>query len=202
MTTFANAATPINGWYSNVFGGYTYLPSNVDITTSGLTRSNTRYQSGFDAGGSLGFKSDPLRYEGELTYLRANIKKFDINGISQTTPTGFGEAALGLANVYYDFPGITAPIQPYLGAGIGYAWVESALNTHSGSSGITRFNGSNSVFAYQAAGGLTYNFAENYALNIGYRYVATTHVDELGQMFQAHLANLGATYRFDGNKYK
>ena len=200
-TSIATAATPIDGWYSSAFGGYAWVPGNVNTTTLGLTRSNTVYQSGFDAGGNLGFKSNPMRYEGELTYIKANLNKFDINGIRQTTPTGFTNAALGLANVYYDFPGLTAALQPFLGAGIGYAWVQSKLDS-TGPFGISSFSNSNSVFAYQATGGLTYNLAENYALSMGYRYVATTHASDLGQMFQAHLANVGATYRFDGNKYK
>lgn len=200
-TTIATAATPIDGWYSSAFGGYTYLPGNVNATNLGLTRSNTSYQSGFNAGGSLGFKSNPMRYEGEFTYLKANIKNFSVNGIRQVQPSGYANAALGLANVYYDFPGIAMTVQPFLGAGIGYAWVQSKLNS-TGPFGTTSFSNSNSVFAYQATGGLTYNFAENYALSLGYRYVATTHVSDLGQMFQAHLANVGATYRFDGNRYK
>lgn len=200
-TTIATAATPINGWYSSAFGGYTYLPGNINSTSLGLTRSNATYQSGFDAGGSLGFKSNPMRYEGELTYLKANLNRFDVNGVRQTKPSGYTNAAIGLANVYYDFPGIAMALQPFLGAGIGYAWVQNKLNS-TGPFGITNFSTANSVFAYQATGGLTYNFAENYALSLGYRYVGTTNIAEAGQMFQAHIANLGAIYRFDGNSYK
>lgn len=200
-TSIATAATPIDGWYSSAFGGYAWVPGNMHTTTLGLTRTNTSFQPGFDAGGALGFKSNPMRYEGELTYIKANLNRFDVNGIRQTEPKGYSNAALGLANVYYDFPGITTSVQPFLGAGIGYAWVQNKLDS-TGPFGVTNFSNANSVFAYQAIGGLTYNFAENYALSLGYRYVATTNVSDLGQMFQAHLANVGATYRFDGNKYK
>ncbi len=201
-TVAASGATPINGWYTSAFGGYTYVPGNIANTTNfGLPTTNAAFQSGFDAGGSLGFKSNPMRYEGELTYLKANLNHFNINGVSQTNPTGHINAALGLANVYYDFPSITMPIQPFLGAGIGYAWIQDKLNS-TGPFGASSLSNANSVFAYQATGGLTYNFAENYALSLGYRYVATTNIAELGQMFQAHVANLGAVYRFDGNNYK
>ncbi len=199
--SITNAAVPIDGWYSSAFGGYAWVPGNIDATHLSLTRQHASYQSGFDAGGSLGFKSNPMRYEGELTYVRANLNRFDVNGIRQTNPTGYTNAALGLANVYYDFPGLITPLQPFLGAGIGYAWVQSKLDS-TGPFGLTSFSNANSVFAYQATGGLTYNFAENYALSLGYRYVATTNVSDMGQMFQVHLANLGATYRFDGKNYK
>lgn len=199
--SFAYSATPINGWYSSVFGGYAWTPGNINVTTLGLTRSNSLYQSGFDAGGNFGFKSNPMRYEGEFTFIKGNINHFDVDGIRQTGSNGYANAALGLANVYYDFPSLVSPIQPFLGAGIGYAWVENKLRS-TGPYGSTSFFTANSAFAYQATGGLTYNFAENYALSLGYRYVATTNIADLGQMYQAHMANLGATYRFDGNNYK
>ena len=200
-TSVASAATPVNGWYSSVFGGYAYVPNNISKTRYGLTRTNANYQSGFDAGGSLGFKSNPMRYEGELTYLNANLKKFKINGLQQTGVSGYNDAVLAMANVYYDFPGLISVLQPFLGGGIGYGWVNAKLNSE-GPTTVTRFTGSNSVFAYQATGGIVYNFAENYALSLGYRYVATDRPDSLGKMFQAHLANLGAIYRFDKGSYK
>lgn len=200
-TTMATAATPIDGWYSGVFGGYAYLPGNIDKTTSGLTRNDAKYHWGYDTGASLGFKSNPMRYEAELTYLNAGIDNFNVNGVQQTGPVGYSESILGLANAYYDFPGITMSVQPFLGVGIGYAWVRTKLNS-TGPSSVTNFSASKSVFAYQATGGLTYNFAENYALNLGYRYIGTTHVSSMGKMLQAHIANVGAVYRFDGNNYK
>lgn len=200
-TLSASAATPIDGWYTSAFGGYAYLPGNLDVVKQGIRYDKTNFQSGFDAGLNLGFKSNPMRYEGELSYLKANINNFNVNNALQFNPTGYSNAVLGLANVYYDFTGITESLQPFLGAGIGYAWVQDKLNG-TGPFGPSHFDASNSAFAYQATGGLTYNFAENYALSLGYRYIGTTHVADLGQMFQAHLANLGAVYRFDGNNYK
>ncbi|WP_133130098.1 outer membrane protein [Legionella yabuuchiae] len=200
-STAAYAATPIDGLYSSVFGGYTYLPNNISITRQGLTRTDSDYQSGFNAGGSIGYKSNPLRYEGQLTYLSANLNKFRINGIQQTGVTGYSNAILGMANVYYDIPPILEPIQPFLGVGLGYAWVHAKLGS-TGPGVTTSYEGSNSVFAYQALAGLTYNFAENYALNLGYRYIGTERADDLGKVFQAHSAYLEVVYRFNEVLYK
>ncbi|AHE67482.1 outer membrane protein [Legionella oakridgensis] len=200
-THMAAAATPIDGLYSSVFGGYAYIPNNISRTQYSLTRTDASYQAGFDAGGSIGYKSNPMRYEGELTYLNANIKNFKINGVYQTSPSGYSNAILAMANAYYDFPAVLPSIQPFLGLGLGYAWVNAKLNSE-GPYGTTRFTGSNSVFAYQGTAGLTYNFAENYALNVGYRYVATEKADKLGKIFQVHLANVGVIYRFDEGRYK
>ncbi|GGI80873.1 outer membrane protein [Legionella impletisoli] len=199
--TAAGAATPIDGLYSSVFGGYTYIPNNISVTSQGLTRTDADYQSGFNAGGSIGFKSNPLRYEGQLTYLSANLNKFRVNGTEQTGVAGYSNAILAMANVYYDIPPILEPIQPFLGVGLGYAWVHAKLKS-SGPGATTAYEGSNSVFAYQALGGLTYNFAENYALNLGYRYVGTERPDDLGKVFQAHLAYLEVVYRFNEVFYK
>ena len=200
-TSVADAATPINGWYSSAFGGYTYLPNNINVTNTGLARSNSSYQGGYDAGGSIGYKSNPMRYEGELTYLDANLQKFNINGIPQTGVTGYSNAFIAMANVYYDFDNLVGSLQPYLGGGIGYAWIGGKFRS-TGPTGSTQLTVSNTPFAYQATAGLIYNFAENYALSLGYRYVATVHADEFGKSFQANLANLGVVYRFDGINYK
>jgi opacity protein-like surface antigen len=199
-TVLAHAAAPIDGWYSSILGGYAWTPGNIDITRYGLTRNNSAFYSGFDAGGSLGYKSNPMRYEGEFTYIRSILNHFDLNGVRQNNVNGYTNAALGLANVYYDFPGIVATVQPFLGAGIGYAWIQDKFNS-TGQLGMTSYTNANSVFAWQATGGLTYNFAENYALGLGYRYVATSNVPDLGEIFQAHLANVSAVYRFDGKRY-
>ncbi|KTC65935.1 opacity protein-like surface antigen (plasmid) [Legionella adelaidensis] len=199
---FVFAAPPIDGWYASVFGGYAYIPNNVSKTINLLTYTDVNYESGWDTGGSFGYKSTPMRYEAELTYLTADVDHFRINNIRQANGSGSVNTFVAMANIYYDFPGIVAPsIEPYVGAGLGYGHVKSELkNTTQFFS--TTFSGANSVFAYQGMAGLTFNFAENYAASIGYRYLATDKVDELGKIFQAHMANIGLTYRFDEVRYK
>jgi opacity protein-like surface antigen len=200
MSPMVHAATPIDGWYAGAFGGYAYLPGNVNITSYGLTRSHTDYESGYHAGGSLGYKNQPMRYEGQITYLTAHLKKFTINNIQQTGVGGDADAVFAMANVYYDGPNWLNALQPFLGAGIGYGFVNARLNS-SGPTSATQWTGQDSVFSYQAMAGLTYHFSEKYALNIGYRYLATDNAHSLGKSFQAQLAHLGVVYRFDGYKY-
>ncbi len=200
-TSLAGASTPINGWYAGAFGGYTYVPNNVRYSVNGLTRTDASYDSGYDAGGNIGFKSNPMRYEGELTYIHADLNSFKVNNFTQTGVSGYNYDILAMANVYYDFPNLLNTLQPFLGVGIGYAWVYSQLDS-TGPLTTTYFSGSNSAFAYQGLAGITYNFAENWALNLGYRYVATVKVNNLGAMFQAQMGNLGVVYRFDEGNYK
>ena len=145
-TSIAHAATPISGWYTGLFGGYAYLPNNVHKTYGNLTRSNASYWPGFDAGGSIGYKSTPMRYEGEVTYLNANLKQFTLNRTQSTGVGGYSNAILAMANVYYDFPNRYNCLQPFLGGGIGYAWVHATLNS-TGPLVATQFSASNTRFA-------------------------------------------------------
>lgn len=195
------AATPVQGWYASAFGGYSYIPENVDITRFGIARNNAAYDSGYHAGVRIGYQSNPLRYEGEYTYITANLKKFTVNRIYQWGVNGSTTANLGMANIYYDFPDMVPAVSPFLGVGLGYGWVQGILNSN-GPNSLTRFEGESSVFAYQATGGFTYNFAENFAVNIAYRYVGTDRVGELGKFFQAHLGTVGLIYRFNQSSYK
>ena len=201
ISPIVTAATPINGWYSGVFGGYSYLPNNINKTKQSISYTDLAYRPGYDAGGSLGFKSNPMRYEGEITYVNANVKSFKENGLTQTNVGAYHNAILGLANVYYDFPGLITCIEPFLGVGLGYGWMNLKLNNLAPTS-TTDFRITSSAFAYQGTAGVTYNFSENYALNMGYRYIATNSLFAYGNAFQAHLGNLGAVYRFDEARYK
>ena len=201
-STTALAAVPIAGWYASAFVGAAYLPDNVNTTVNGLYYNNSKYNMGYDVGASLGYKSGNLRYEIEGTYIKAKPDQFNINGVSQTGVNGHSTAVSGMANVYVDFEGfITSVIQPYLGAGTGYAYVKNELSA-SGPTIATSVKNSNTVFAYQGMAGVTYNFAENYAATLGYRYLGTDSTRYWGKRFQAHMGNVSVIYRFDEAEYK
>ena len=195
------AATPIDGLYTSVLGGYTYMPPNINQTSDNATLNSARYQNGYDVGGEIGYKSNPMRYAGEISYLKTNINQCYLNDTLQTTPSGYGQALIGMANIYYDVPNMNPILQPFLGVGIGYGWMQATLRAE-GPTLTTNFSAENSTFAYQGMAGITYNFAENYALSLWYRYLGTTRLSQFGEIFQAHTANASATYRFDGNNYK
>lgn len=195
------AATPIDGLYASVLGGYTYTPSNINASYSNTVLNSIRYQNGYDVGGNIGYKGNPMRYEGEITYLKANVARFYLSDILQTEPTGYDNGVIGMLNVYYDVPKMNPTLQPFLGAGLGYGWIQAKLRAE-GPTTITAFNAENSSFAYQGMAGVTYNFSENYALNLWYRYLGTTHLSQFGEIFQAQTVNASATYRFDENDYK
>ncbi|MCW8469535.1 outer membrane beta-barrel protein [Fluoribacter gormanii] len=198
----AVAAVPVNGWYSSVFGGYTHISGNVSKYHWGFLFDDVAYENGFNAGLRLGYQSNPIRYELEYTYLRANTKDFDVDLIDQTGVSGNTNANVGMANIYYDFADVIMPtISPFLGVGIGYAYIKTSLNS-TGPFGAASFGVTEGAFAYQGTAGLTYNFAENWALNASYRYLATASNDDFGKTLQVQMGNVGIVYRFDQCNYK
>jgi opacity protein-like surface antigen len=198
---FATAATPVDGWYTSFFGGYNYFMDNVDIITSGVLRNNVAYKEGYNVGGRIGYQSNPIRYEGEYTYIHGNTDYFSVNGTLQTNVTGYTAGNLYMANVYYDFREILPSVAPFAGVGIGYANIQTTLDSE-GPNGVTVFKAVDNEFAYQGTLGLTYNFAENYALNIAYRYTATDRASNFGKVYQAHFGDVGVIYHFDRGFYK
>jgi opacity protein-like surface antigen len=202
VSGYVFAATPVDGMYTRVFGGYTYVPGNVDTNAFfGGFRNRSSYNDGYNAGGAFGYQSNPLRYEAEYTYVSAKTQAFNLNFVPQLGVTGESLANLLMANIYYDCPELLPSVAPYLGVGIGYAYIQSSLNSR-GPNGPTFFKTTDNAFAYQATAGLNYNFAENYGLNIGYRYASTGSLTNLGSTFQAHIVNAGVTYHFDQGNYK
>ena len=200
-SSIANAAIPINGWYATVFGGYSYLPNNLSVTHNGYAYSHDAFNSGYNAGGSFGYKSNPLRYEGEFVYINAKVSGFNVNNISQNNVGGSASVPAVMANIYYDFPEFIRSVEPFLGFGIGYSWVSTSF-TSQGPLGNISYNPSNTVFTYQGTGGLTFNYNEHFSLDLAYRYFATDKVGNLGKIFQANLVSVRATYRFDESRYK
>ena len=200
-SSIATAAPAVNGWYLSAFGGVSDVMSNINTRHFGPFISQVDYNTGYNAGGRLGFQSNPIRYELEYTYIHADAERFKVNHISQTAVSGNVSANLIMANLYYDFPEFLATISPFVGVGIGYAFMQTDL-TGNGPYAITFLSETNNAFAYQGTAGLTYNFSENYAINGSYRYTATTNSGHLGRSFQTQMGDVGVIYRFDTVTYK
>lgn len=198
----ATAAAPIDGWYSNVFSAFAWYPGNVDIFAHNLHWNNVRYKWGYNVGGAIGFKSNPLRYEIQYTFTKSRNKSFTINNTNLPIFDGYTDASLGMANVYYDFPDMVYAVAPYLGAGIGYGYVTTILGGRNVLSQPFFLKQNEGAFAWQVTGGLTYNYMENIAVSVDYRYAATTRLHKLGKTFQTNFAEVGVTYRFDDIRYK
>ncbi|MBA4696348.1 MAG: outer membrane beta-barrel protein [Legionella sp.] len=140
-------AVPIEGFYLNIFGGYSYLPGNVyrnllNLDTRlqyaeghyytpppFLLRTSPSYDNGYNGGGRVGYLFWPLQYEVEVSYVSANLKQFKINHIRQKGVEGDSSGTFALGNVYYRFPTIIPNVSPYLSTGIGYGYVTAKLKS-------------------------------------------------------------------------
>lgn len=200
LASGAVVAQPADGMYLSFFGGYSYLSNPLDITRNNVIHNNASYRPGFNVGGRMGYQGTPLRYEGELTYLNAALKGYYYNGISATKVTGQTDATAGMVNVYYDFLFPQAPIAPFAGVGIGYAYVSGSFQSESPP--VNLYRQSDTGFAYQATAGITYNVNASFGVNLGYRYLATTRLNDFGKALQVQLGSVGVVYHFDAFNYK
>ena len=113
---FTGSAAPIDddsdGAYIAIFGGFAQLPGNVSEKHFG----NVKYKSGYNAGGALGFQGGPIRYEGEISYIRAETKSFNYRGIAAKDVSGNAKATTYMANVFYNFFHQESILNPFIGS--------------------------------------------------------------------------------------
>ena len=125
-----------------------------------LNDNSSNFDTGFAAGGIVGYDFVGLRLELETVY-RGN------NGRSSFGNSGTFNQLAVMANAYYDFlPG--AILTPYVGAGAGMAFVDSGFN------GCSLCN---TEFAYQGIVGIGWNADSRLRINLDGRYHGTTGGD-------------------------
>lgn len=89
--------------------------------------------------------SHPIKYStDEVSF---NMKKYSLMG-----------------NVYFDYLTCT-PWTPYVGAGIGYAWLKPVAYIDG-----AKFNKSQYNFAWQVMAGVAYDINSNWTVDLGYKY--------------------------------
>ena len=133
--------------------------------------------SQFTLGGALAVGYDfypqqqiPLRAEIEFA-LRGNSEKswdsIDPKGDFLSTKGLWNTSTLFL-NLYYDIQTGT-PFVPYIGAGAGLAFNYVEYTVHGGEDYSASENFTN--FAWNVGAGVAYNFNENFAVDLGYRFM-------------------------------
>src|SRR5215472_4367120 len=158
---------PPGAFYLGPEGGWTHLTGqNPSVTVTGPNgytvgarrNGNIRFDSGFNAGVRAGYLWGPWRFEGEYSYRFNGVSNRNTNFTFPAGTTGFAETGGSthsnaiMANVIYDFT-LGWPITPHIGAGSNNSW----------------------GFAYQAIAGLRYFINPALALDVDYRYLASTN---------------------------
>jgi opacity protein-like surface antigen len=144
-----------------------------------------QFNAGYNVGVRGGYQWGPWRFEEEYSYRRNDVAEFgdSMNGVSGNQHTNSI-----MSNVLYDFT-TGWPITPHIGVGIGAMNVFDSLRVPG--RGVV-FNDSAWQFGYQAIAGLRYDVNPLIALDLDYRYLATTE-----STFR--IPNTGLHYRTGAN---
>ena len=153
-------------YYIGAQAGWTGLPYQTD-TIEGMGSVPLQFNAGYNVGARGGYQLTAWRFEEEYSYRRNGVAEYgdNMNGVSANRHTNSI-----MTNVIYDL-NTGWPITPHIGVGIG------AMNVFDGLKVASRgllFNDSSWQFAYQAIAGLRYDINPVLALDLDYRYLATT----------------------------
>lgn len=162
-----------------------------------------QFRGGFNIGGRAGFQLGPLRLEGEVNYRDKNLGR-GVQMISPVNRVGRGQNAerhsvSEMANLIYDLD-LGLPVSPHIGGGIGAAEVTRNLSNIFGGTHDTV-----TVFAYQGMAGLRYWLSPAFAVDLDYRYFATTETtflstnvggDRIHSEYRTHNVIASVVYRF------
>lgn len=165
-----------------------------DSTLPGITGELSSNPS-FFVDGAVGYRfGNGIRGEVQVAYRRNDLDTISLTAFNLVTITGNVdgriEAISGIASGFYDF-NLGRPVIPYIGAGIGIASLKLKVDS-------TGFDDSETLFAYQFAGGGRYQVAPEIMLRAGYKYFATTD-PKFGTTegeYKSHAFEIGLSYIF------
>jgi len=153
-------------YYLGGQAGWTGLPYQTD-TIEGVAAIPVSFNAGYNVGVRGGYRLGAWRFEEEYSYRHNNVAEY---GEASTGVNGNRHTHSIMTNVVYDFI-LGWPVSPHIGVGIGAMNVSDHLSVPS--SGVL-FNDSSWQFGYQAIAGLRYEINPYLALDLDYRYLATT----------------------------
>lgn len=199
-------------WYVSLFGGVSFANSaktRATVTTAtgtfttGTASVTQRFKDGYSVGIAAGKQlTDMFRAEVELSYTKVKNKNLTIATTATSTTSGIGgdtSALYVLGNVWADLD-IGQKFTPYVGGGLGVAFMKNKISTTSGS-----LSDKSQGFAFQLGAGVKYPVSDVMDIEIGYRYKSVLNPDYSfaggalkfnNQDFATHSVFAGLTYRF------
>jgi|GEM_PF-3291630 len=205
--SLAPVAQAAGHWYGRVDLSYNHLSDNGWDSPNGFVSTQSSTGTGLDLalGRDLGrvWAGGAVRGEFEFAWKYNGIDTFTQNGRQLTGVTGHTRMVALMYNLYNDFAP-ESTFDPYLGAGIGYAYVhygnyygyDQSTNTSS------RFDGSDSVFAYQLMAGFKVHFSDSVALDFAYDWfvlsnpVVNSGATKTEERYRTNSLALGLTWNF------
>ncbi len=171
----------MKGIYFDLRGGLTYL-SDSDLSEAGVT-GEAEFDNGYGIEGAVGYAHHSgFRGELALGYRNNDFDDLSVSGISASSlginVGGQVEALSVMANGYAAFD-VGAGFKPFIGAGIGIAYLDAELDLSVPGFAVTASD-DDTVFAYQGIAGIEYEIptdSATIALGVRYSYFATTDPD-------------------------
>jgi len=149
--------------------GWSHLNDQSD-RAAGFPSLRKRFDDGFAVGGRAGVEWGPWRLEEEYTYRSNDLNRASVGSINVPGISGSRQSHAIMTNVLYDF-NLGWPVIPHIGAGIGAVDVIDQASVP----GLGKVqNDDQWQFGYQAIGGVRWPVAPNLAVDVDYRYLATT----------------------------
>ncbi len=206
---YEQPAPEYGGWYIrgdvdyhwSKFGGADYTTYNAGSPQFPGSFDTGSLKSAFSAGAGVGYQiNQHFRTDLTADWLSSSNFQGSTSGFCNTpnpntpcvsTDTSSYSALLLLANAYVDI-GTWHGVTPYVGAGIGGAWVKWDTLHNSDADGDFYHNGGKGWrFAYALMAGASYCLTDRVKLDVGYRY---SHING-GKMFDyASDSNVGPGY--------
>ena len=155
------------GPYFAVEGGVLWL-SDSSFDVAGFNLGDIEFDTGWGIGLAGGYDFGTYRLELEVPYRSTDVDKFT-DSTGSTSLSGDVSSTALMVNAFYDFRMISPAVVPYLGAGIGAAYVTADVSDDVGQV----LDDDDTVFAYQFIAGVAFPVSKQLAIDVNYRYFAT-----------------------------
>lgn len=174
---------------------YTKVDGITNAT--GKEKDSPLTRSFIAGGGAFGYKMDDIRVDVEGLY--SQLTK-DATVVSDNKAADSVTAFSGLVNVYYDIAIEDMPITPYVGVGVGAAYISNPSKADA----VKEQKGFG--FAYQAKAGVSYDVTPEIKLFAGARYFGSygasfnketvSATKEINVLYSAVGAEAGVAFNF------
>ena len=165
-------------WFVRIGVRAAWANMNVDGI---FFNSDTDTDAGFGGALAFGREFGQFRVEGELAYQGADIDTMDNVSVADADY----DLTTAMVNGYYELPVYDA-FSVYAMAGVGIAKLSVDAPD-------IALDDSDQAFAYKAGVGMTYNFTEEIAADLGYEYLGVADTD-VADSFSGH--NVVGSVRF------
>jgi opacity protein-like surface antigen len=198
-------------WVAGVFGGGAFPQGDHEFSFVNGAGTEFPYgvslENGFIVGAALGYDYNPnWRAEIEVAYSSNDFGDdyaAQPPGFVGLNETGSYDVVTVLINGWYSFAPIGTDLVPYLGGGIGVAFVDADLTVSNGAG--RQLDGEDVAFAAQLGGGLRFGLGPDWDADLAYRFRGAWGVEIDSALagftttdddFYQHTLTIGFTHKF------